>query len=288
MPGLLKILETESLVEAAMMSDMRPAAVAGLFYPRDPIELQHLIQRFLTDREAPDKSHAGTESPLARPHALIVPHAGYLYSGHVAGLVYRHLRHFAGDFRRVLLLGPAHRVFLRGIAVPRWRRFGWPGGDVPLDAEGIELVRACPGVIESNEAHALEHALEVQLPFLSAVLKPFSLVPLVVGEASPSMVASVIETLIGDDRTLVVISSDLSHYHEAQEARRLDRDTADHILNLRYDLRGDQACGCYSINGLLSVAKERGWQPELIALENSGDTAGTPDRVVGYGGFVFH
>lgn len=265
------------------MSNVRPAAVAGLFYPSDPLELQQTVQRFLDDagepRNLPDSR---------QPRALIVPHAGYLYSGHVAGQVYRRLINCSHAIRRVLLLGPSHRVPLKGIAVPRWQRFALPGGEVLLDREGIDLVASCEGVVEADQPHALEHALEVQLPFLNAILDRYTLVPLVVGEVPPELVAAVIDTVVGQDGTLVVVSSDLSHYHSWRDAQQRDQDTVDLILQLEGHLRGAQACGSYAINGLLQVAAQRGWKPELVALENSGDTAGSRDRVVGYGGFAFY
>ncbi|GAB4166454.1 MAG: AmmeMemoRadiSam system protein B [Rhodocyclaceae bacterium] len=261
------------------MLAIRPAAVAGLFYPADPDELREAVDAFL-DTAATPRAKA--------PVALIVPHAGYVYSGPVAASAYALLRNSGERYARVAVFGPSHRVFLRGLAAPRADVFVTPLGEIPVDREGVAAVARLHGVSESEHAHALEHSLEVQLPFLQRVLGSFSLVPFVVGDAAPEDVARVIETLAEDARTLVVISSDLSHYHGYDEARRLDARTVERILGLATDIDHEQACGATPINGALAWARRRGLTVQLLDLRNSGDTAGDRSRVVGYSAFAFH
>ena len=257
----------------------RPTAVAGLFYPEDPAILSAEVERYLTD--ADDFADADFK-------ALIVPHAGYRYSGAVAGAVYRNLRRRSSVINRVLLLGPSHRVPLHGMAIPSVTGFSSPLGDIALDADALKKLSRLPDVSVDDRAHALEHSLEVQLPFLQRTLKSFSLIPVVVGQSDSEAVARVINLMWGGDETLIVVSSDLSHYHSWREAQVLDRRTADLVLAMEPVLGGDDACGCHAINGLLTVARERGMTAELRMLANSGDTAGSLDRVVGYGAFGFH
>jgi hypothetical protein len=256
----------------------RPPAVAGLFYPDDPEALRRAVDGFVA--AAPDAD----EAP---PKALIAPHAGYVYSGPVAASAYAPLRAARGRVERVVLLGPAHRVPLRGLALPAAGRFATPLGTVPLDREAAERALALPQVRRDDAPHALEHSLEVQLPFLQRVLGAFSLVPFAVGDASADDVAEVIELLWGGPETLVVVSSDLSHYHDYATARRLDAETARAIEALRPDALGpDSACGRVPIRGLLVVARRRGLRVRTVDLRSSGDTAGPRDEVVGYGAFL--
>lgn len=257
----------------------RPTAVAGLFYPGDPAILSAEVERYLTDADDPAEADF---------KALIVPHAGYRYSGAVAGVVYRQLRRRSSVIHRVLLLGPSHRVPVRGMAIPSVTAFTSPLGDIPLDTEALKKLSSLPDVSVDDRAHALEHSLEVQLPFLQRTLESFSLIPVVVGQSEPEAVARVINLLWGRDETLIVVSSDLSHYHAWTDARDLDRHTADLVVALEPALSGEDACGCRAINGLLLVARERGLKADVLALANSGDTAGSLDRVVGYGAFGFH
>lgn len=254
---------------------IRPAAVAGLFYPGEPAALRALVAGQLADNPA--------RGPL--PKALIAPHAGYVYSGPVAARAYNLL---PADVRRVVLLGPAHRVPLRGLALPTVSAFRTPLGDVPLDLEAMRSLDALPQVVRSDEAHRLEHSLEVQLPFLQARLDKFTLVPLVVGWASPTAVAEVLERLWGGPETLVVISSDLSHYHPYADAQHLDETTARRIESLQAPLEGEQACGAHPLNGLLNLAQAKHLKVTRLDLRNSGDTAGSRDRVVGYGAWALH
>jgi AmmeMemoRadiSam system protein B len=264
------------------MATVRPAAVAGLFYPDDPRELASFVEGFL--REA---SADGRPAPKA-PKAVIAPHAGYVYSGPIAGSAFRSLAAAAGSIQRVILIGPAHFVPIRGLALPGHQRFATPLGEVTVEPEGCRAALRLPQVRVIPEAHAREHSLEVELPFLQALLGDFVIVPLVAGEASGEEVAEVLEPLWGGPETLVVISSDLSHYLAADAARRVDRQTADEILALGGPLHSRQACGAVPINGLLELARRRGLAAELLDLRNSADTAGDPSRVVGYGAFAFH
>jgi AmmeMemoRadiSam system protein B len=186
-----------------------------------------------------------------------------------------------------VLLGPAHRVPLRGLAVPSADSFATPLGDIEVDRAAVACALDLPQVSESDRAHALEHSLEVQLPFLQTLLSSFRLVPLAVGDATAAQVAEVIESLWGGPETLIVVSSDLSHYHAYSEACEIDRRSAQTVLTLSPTLGYDQACGALPINGLITVARRRGLRPELLDLRNSGDTAGDKFRVVGYGSFIF-
>jgi len=262
------------------MASVRPAAVAGMFYPAAPRELAREVDDML--------AHSAT-SGLAPgfPKALIVPHAGYVYSGSVAAEAYDRLRPARGIVRRVVLLGPCHRVPVRGLALPEASAFATPLGQVPIDREAIESLAGLPQVVVSSAVHAEEHALEVQLPFLQRVLGEFSLVPLAVGAATPEQVAEVIDRLWGGAETLIVISSDLSHYHPYEEARAIDRGTTEAILDYSTEIDHEQACGATPIAGMLLAAKRHRLKVELLDLRNSGDTAGGRGRVVGYAAFAF-
>ncbi len=254
----------------------RPAAVAGTFYPIDARTLAAQVDGYLA---APARA-----GPI--PKAIIAPHAGYIYSGPIAASAYAPLAPLRGKIRRVVLAGPAHRGYVTGAAVPTASAFDSPLGAVPIDTEAVARLRALPFVAESDAAHALEHSLEVHLPFLQAVLGSFSLVPVVVGDASPAQMAQLFEAVWGGDETLVVVSSDLSHYLPYESARKRDRETANAILALDARIGPDEACGAMPINGLLTVARRRGMAIELLDLRNSGDTAGDRARVVGYAAFA--
>jgi hypothetical protein len=261
------------------MPAIRSAAVAGLFYPGDGRKLAHEVDELLAT--------SGEPAPrLGFPKALIVPHAGYLYSGPVAAQAYDELAAARGVVRRVVMLGPVHRVPVRGLAVPSAQAFATPLGTIAVDEQALAAVRDLPQVVQSDAAHALEHSLEVQLPFLQKQLGEFSLVPFAVGEASVAEVAEVIERLWGARETLVVLSTDLSHYHAYEEARRIDGATLSRIAGLATDLDHEEACGATPLNGLLGVARRKGLSPRLLAACNSGDTAGGRDRVVGYSAFA--
>jgi AmmeMemoRadiSam system protein B len=261
------------------MSLSRRPAVAGLFYPRDPRELKRMVDGYLAEASPKDTP----------PKALIAPHAGFIYSGPIAASAYATLAEAHASITRVILLGPAHRVPVRGLAASSADRFDTPLGPIDLDRDAIDLALTLPQVRLMDEAHTLEHSLEVQLPFLQEVLDRFSLVPFVVGEASPGEVAEVLDLLWGGPETLIVISSDLSHYHAYATAQRLDAATTAAIEALRPDDIGyDQACGRIPVAGLLELARRRGLEARTLDLRNSGDTAGSRDQVVGYGAYVFH
>ncbi|MFT3859006.1 MAG: AmmeMemoRadiSam system protein B [Aquabacterium sp.] len=262
------------------MARVRPAAVAGSFYPADPAVLSDGIARMLDEARAEAASQS--DRLASPPKALIVPHAGHVYSGPMAARAYACLQPLRDTVRRVVLLGPVHRVPVRGLALPGVQAFATPLGQVPIDAAAVARIAHLPQVVTSPAAHAHEHSLEVQLPFLQRVLADFELVPLAVGDATPDEVAEVLDALWGGPETLIVISSDLSHFLPYEAARARDRDTLDHILRLDGPLDHQQACGGTPINGLMRVAARRRLQPHLLGLCNSGDTAGDKDRVVGY------
>lgn len=259
------------------MPAIRPPAVAGLFYPATPRQLAHDVQLLLAE---------------ARPHdlipkALISPHAGYIYSGPIAATAYATLKPVAAHIRRVVLLGPTHRVAVRGLALPDADAFDTPLGRVMLDTAAMQAIAGLPQVTVSAQVHELEHSLEVQLPFLQSVLPDFKLLPLAVGMASPEEVAEVLEAVWGGEETLIVISSDLSHYLPYSTAQRVDNGTVQTILALHQITSHEQACGATPINGLIVAARKHHLTPHLLDLRNSGDTAGPRDQVVGYSAFAF-
>jgi AmmeMemoRadiSam system protein B/AmmeMemoRadiSam system protein A len=261
------------------MFTIRPAAVAGMFYPDNPAVLRQTLADLLAHPRLAD-----LERP---PKALIVPHAGYIYSGPVAASAYARLSGLRNRIRRVVLLGPTHRVYVRGLALPEAERFATPLGEVPLDRDGMQRLAGLPQVVTSAAAHQMEHSLEVQLPFLQQVLGDFKLLPLAVGEATAAEVAEVLETVWGGDETLIVISSDLSHFLPDAVARKVDHGTVDAILALNSHLNHEQACGATPINGLLLAARKHGLHPVVLDVRNSSETAGDPERVVGYAAFAF-
>jgi AmmeMemoRadiSam system protein B/AmmeMemoRadiSam system protein A len=260
-------------------SMIRLPAVSGTFYPASATVLRETVARFL--KSTPASSEAG------RLKALIVPHAGYVYSGPVAGQAYAQLIAQAGLIRRVILLGPVHRVPILGLALPRADRFVTPLGEVPVDQEAIRLLAGMRQVVVSEAAHAQEHSLEVQLPFLQSVLHDFTLVPLAVGDATAEEVADVLEALWGGPETLIIVSSDLSHYLPYAQAMQMDHDTVGRILHERQLDSFERACGALPINGLLLAARRHKLTPRLVAQNNSGDTAGDRQRVVGYAAIEF-
>ncbi|MBN8511267.1 MAG: AmmeMemoRadiSam system protein B, partial [Burkholderiales bacterium] len=262
-----------------MSQSHRPAAVAGMFYPAGAGALRHELRALLDGADAAQGEVA--------PKLLIVPHAGYVYSGPVAAQGYGALARWRGRYRRVVLLGPTHRVAVRGIAVPTVAAFDTPLGAVALDRAAIAAIEALPQVVRSDVAHAQEHSLEVQLPFLQAVLERFTLVPLAVGHVPPAAVAEGIEALWGGDETLIVVSTDLSHYLSYDRARAIDAATIERVLRFDPTITHDEACGATPLNAALQVAQRHGLQPRLLDLRNSGDTAGDRARVVGYAALAF-
>ena len=258
---------------------LRPAAVAGLFYPVDAEHLRHQLDQYLQ----PDQE---TTIPVK---ALIVPHAGYMYSGEIAASAYRHLQAQVADFRRVVLLGPAHREYIRGIGASTASAFATPLGDIPLlEQAAKELVRDFSFVHYADQAHAEEHSLEVQLPFLQHVLDDFAILPLLVGESDAQQVASVLAAVWGGNETLVIVSSDLSHFLNYKAAQTIDQATTVVIENYQGgELTGRHACGHIPVAGLLHYAGKMGLDVSTLDVRNSGDTAGSRDRVVGYGAWAF-
>jgi MEMO1 family protein len=263
------------------MASVRPAAVAGMFYPGDPRSLAAEI----------DDLMGGVEQLAPRlgfPKALIVPHAGYIYSGPVAARAYDDIAPARGIVKRVVLLGPVHRVAVRGLALPAAEFFDTPLGRIPVDQNAVRELAGLAQVVSNAPAHAMEHSLEVQLPFLQKALGEFALVPLAVGAASVEEVAAVLERLWGGAETLIVISTDMSHYHAYEEARKIDRATITRIASLATDLNHEEACGATPLNGLMRVAKKKNLSIKLLAACNSGDTAGGKGQVVGYSSFALH
>ncbi len=258
---------------------VRPAAVAGRFYPGDPGQLRREVDRFLAEAPPPRG---------APPKAIIAPHAGYPFSGPIAGTAFAAWRGRGEDIRRVVLLGPAHYVHFIGLATPSWTAFATPLGQVPVDDHALAVARDLEAVSELDEAHEPEHCLEVELPFLQTLLPSFTLVPVLVGETLGQEVDQLLTALWGGPETRFVVSSDLSHYHGYEEAQRLDGSTAGMIARMDVSALGpDQACGWEAIRGLVSVAKTKGLRAEVLDVRNSGDTAGSRGRVVGYGAFAF-
>ncbi len=261
-----------------MTATIRMPAVAGMFYPGSARELDTDVRAMLAERPCAS----------AAPKAIIAPHAGYMYSGPIAASVYALLAPAAGTIRRVVLLGPTHRIGVRGLAIPSVEAFATPLGAVPLDTGAMAEIASLPQVVTADAPHAQEHSLEVHLPFLQSVLRDFRLVPLAVGQARPEEVAEVLERLWGGDETLIVVSSDLSHYLPYAAAREIDTATAARIVALDATIAHDEACGATPVNGLLRAARHHRLKAALVDLRNSGDTAGERSRVVGYGGFAFY
>lgn len=261
------------------MSTRHPA-VAGLFYPSDPDELRRAIDIAFADAAPPAPG-------AVPPEALIVPHAAYVYSGAVAATGFGRVATARDRIARVVLLGPSHRVYVRGMAVPTVDWFDTPLGPVPIDGELRDAVVSLPAVVVDDGPHRDEHSLEVELPFLQTVLDRFTLLPLAVGDATTDQVAAVLDGVWGGPETLIVISTDLSHYHRYDDAARLDARTAAAIVAADPDAIGDRdACGSRPLRGVLRVAADRELTVDRLDLRNSGDTAGDRERVVGYGAFA--
>lgn len=261
------------------MNTVRQPCVAGYFYPAEPRELAQQLKNMLDNAQIPN---------VGAPKALIAPHAGYVYSGPIAATIYKTLLPHKASIKRVVLLGPAHRVGFYGIAVTNIANFATPLGSIPVDLASIASASKLPNVKVIEQAYEMEHSLEVQLPFLQTVLDNFVLVPCVVGDARPEDVANLLEHLWGGPETLIVISSDLSHYYDYATAQKLDQNTTQAILNLQPNAIGDhQACGRLPVKGLLLAAAKLKLHPQVLDLRNSGDTAGDKSRVVGYGAYHF-
>lgn len=258
---------------------VRQPAVAGQFYEADRDRLLAQVLALLEQAQPPT---------LPAPKVLIVPHAGYMYSGGIAALAYQQLLGRGCDYQRAVLFGPAHRVALQGMALPSAQVFRTPLGDIALDRDEIDRVAHLPGFCISDEAHALEHSLEVQLPFLQTLLPNITLVPVVVGHCDANTVASGIEALWGGPETLLIFSTDLSHFHGYEDAARLDGHTCQRLLARRGDLDGQNACGSYALNGLMHSPAAVDLEMKQLGLCNSGDTGAGRQRVVGYAAFTLY
>ena len=255
----------------------RLPAVAGVFYPANPEILRDTLASLMD----------AVQNTIKVPKAIIVPHAGYIYSGKIAASAYARLKAGAAHIRRVVIIAPSHHFYFEGLAVPHAHFFNTPLGDIPLDTVVIQNLLTLPFIVCSDEAHRLEHSVEVQLPFLQMVLKNFKLIPIVTGDASAEQAAQGLELFYEDTDTLIVISSDLSHYHNYKTAQQLDLETTKKIEQLKYEqLDYESACGQVAVSGLLALAKKKVCKVKNIDLRNSGDTAGDKQRVVGYGAYV--
>lgn len=261
-------------------SYIRPAAVAGTFYADNPQQLMSDIQHYLHQASPPENIN---------PKAIIVPHAGYIYSGCVAASAYKLLLGKSAKIKQVILLGPSHRVALHGIATTESDFFETPLGKIKINRSLCQLAETLPFVQANNLAHQNEHSLEVQLPFLQTTLESFELTPLVVGDCNQKEVAQCLQMLWGDEQTLIVISSDLSHFHNYQVAVNLDKQTSRAIEQCQPEnIHQEDACGRYPLNGLLDLARTKHLTIETLDLGNSGDTAGDKSRVVGYGAYAVY
>ena len=265
------------------MFQVRQPAVAGAFYPGQKQTLANDVS-VLLDAARLDADRSESRIP---PKAIIVPHAGYIYSGPTAAAAYARLGVVSDTIKRVVLLGPVHRVPVSGLALPGATAFATPLGNINIDQSSIATIENMPQVVASPAAHAQEHSLEVQLPFLQSVLDDFTLLPLAVGDTTAEEVAEVLDVLWGGPETLIVISSDLSHFLPYRTAQAVDAETVQNILNLRGALTHEKACGATPVNGLMLAAKQHYLQPHLLDLRNSGDTAGDKNSVVGYASFAF-
>lgn len=259
------------------MKDRAPV-VAGSFYPDSVTELEQDLAEMLSSSAA----------SKIKPKALIVPHAGYCYSGQIAASAFSALKNINTLIRRVVLLGPGHRVYLSGCAVPGYHNFVTPLGKIPVDRASCRMLLASGLVSQQDEAHRLEHSLEVELPFLQTCLTDFQLVPIVVGETTANEVSNLLALFSNAADTLFVVSTDLSHYHSVQQAKLIDDRTIAAILSYDLTSRGDDACGCYALNGLLDYAHKKNWQISLVQQGNSGDNMGNKEKVVGYASFILY
>jgi AmmeMemoRadiSam system protein B len=266
-------VEREPPIPMSARSIVRPPAVSGFFYPAAAGGLESAVH------ECVEAAPAVVEAPVA---AVIAPHAGYAYSGLTAGCAFGGLRPMADEVTRVVVVGPSHHVAFEGIALSGADAFATPLGTIAVDRDAEARLLARPCVRELPEAHRLEHCIEVELPFLQTMLGTFELVPLVVGDVTGDLVGAVLAEL-ATEGTLLVVSTDLSHFHDYETARRLDSRTCAAIEGLTRDLRPDEACGAHAFNGLRWLARERELEVRTLDLRSSGDTAGPRDRVVGYG-----
>ena len=271
------------LKRANINKTVRNPAVSGQFYPSDPAQLSREVKEYL-------KVSPSVPDPINSKEikALIVPHAGYIYSGSIAGSAYSLLPRQNENIKRIVLLGPSHHVAIRGCATSSADFFSTPLGDIQLDRKLINELEKSVQINCHDNAHIQEHSLEVQLPFLQEFLADFLLVPLVVGQWSLDQANLFFDKISRLENTLIIISTDLSHFHSHKDAQNIDANTSKEILNFENNLIGEQACGCQPLNALLHWAKQQDWNIKMLGLKNSGDSAGDKDRVVGYGSFVLY
>ena len=272
------------------MNAVRPPAVAGMFYPRDPKELKASVSYYLAEAAGSGRADGQTDGQADNraPKAIIAPHAGYIYSGFTAACAYTRLAPAADRIKRVVMMGPCHRVAVNGIALPEAEAFATPLGEISIDADAVRKISHLPFVQVFDATHKDDHCIEVHLPFLQSLLGEFTIVPMIVGRAATEQVAEVLEILWGGPETLILVSSDLSHYLPYDQAKQTDSRAGTAIEALDpLSLEDHQACGRHSIKGLLTVAKQKGLAARTVDMRNSGDTAGSRDQVVGYGSWIF-
>ncbi|MEH6345760.1 MAG: AmmeMemoRadiSam system protein B [Bermanella sp.] len=271
------------LNRANINKTVRLPAVAGQFYPAKAAQLVNQVNKYLKENHSlPDSINS------KKIKALIVPHAGYIYSGSIAGSAYSLLPRQMKSIKRVVLLGPSHHVAIRGCATSSADIFSTPLGDIPLDRKLIDELEQSDQINCHDMVHTKEHSLEVQLPFLQECLTNFLLTPLVVGQWPLEQATLFFDKISLIENTLIIISTDLSHFHSYNEAQYIDKDTSEKILRFENNFTGDQACGCQPLNALLHWAKQQNWKINLLALKNSGDSHGDKNRVVGYGSFALY
>ena len=260
------------------MASKRLPAVAGMFYPDKASKLDATVQSLLDN----------AKKFQCDPRAVIAPHAGYVYSGPIAASLYASLLEISHRIKKIILLGPSHRMAFHGLALPESDIFVTPLGEIPIDTELAKQISHFPQVSIQEKAHTSEHSLEVQLPFLQKVFSSFTLLPMTVGQTSPEEIAEVLHEIKGGPETLIVVSTDLSHYNNYDTACAMDHATSQAIEELKPEkIKHEDACGRNAINGLLALAKDIGMKARTIDLRNSGDTAGSKDQVVGYGAYIF-
>jgi AmmeMemoRadiSam system protein B len=271
-----------------VMMKYRLPAVAGSFYPAGATQLNHDVMLLLQTVKVPKTIEKTLE--IKGPKALIVPHAGYCYSGAIAASAYACLKNSADAIQKVILLGPSHQVALQGCTIPSHDMFTTPNGGIRIDHQACQKLLDLDLVSVNDHAHVWEHSLEVQLPFLHVCLPNFKMVPIVVGRCSPEIISDILSTFVPSPDTLVVVSSDMSHYHGYHDAQMIDQNTITKIEHLAPIIQADEACGCEAINGLLYFCHQNHWQVQLIQQANSGDSSpyGDKNKVVGYASFIIH
>ncbi len=251
--------------------------VAGQFYPKERAQLIEMIENFSSsEREI-----------IYKPKAIIVPHAGFIYSGDIAAKAYKALIPLVDNYKKIILLSPAHRKSVTGVAYHNARKFACPIGDIPVNAELLSILKTNDSVYNDDEAFNFEHGLETHFPFISYIFRDISFLPLIVGNIDTQKLSDIFNLFWQADDILFIISSDLSHFHNYEICKTLDHETTQHIINLNYEkINHDAACGYYPLCGALKLAKDNNQKCYLLSLKNSGDSIGDKDSVVGYGSFI--